>query len=185
MILGFASVILLGALVLMLPMAEQAPGSIITTQRNGQTIVAELVFNHSSTETFRGKLLKLVLADSSHLSASDGQEPGKTPKKCLYCVTGVQKGEFMRTGLTKQEKTTDIWFDEKDPLIHIRTHNTDLKNRLTAYSRKHPAVCKLTDVDQDTGCKEFEIEKGRFFFRLTAPYSEERRRAASEAAKNE
>ena len=37
----------------------------------------------------------------------------------------------MRTGLTKQEKTTDIWFDEKDPLIYIRTHNTDLKNRLT------------------------------------------------------
>ena len=27
----------------------------------------------------------------------------------------------MRTGLTKQEKTTDIWFDEKEPLIHIRT----------------------------------------------------------------
>ena len=26
----------------------------------------------------------------------------------------------MRTGLTKQEKTTDIWFDEKDPLIHNR-----------------------------------------------------------------
>ena len=38
----------------------------------------------------------------------------------------------MRTGLTKQKKTTDIWFDENDPLIHIRTHNTDLKNRLTA-----------------------------------------------------
>ena len=53
----------------------------------------------------------------------------------------------MRTGLTKQEKTTDIWFDEKNPLIHIRTHNTVLKNR------------------------------------LTASYSEERRRAASEAAK--
>ena len=30
---------------------------------------------------------------------------------------------------------------------------------------------------------EFEIRKGRFSFRLTAPYSEERRRAASEAAK--
>ena len=40
----------------------------------------------------------------------------------------------MRTGLTKQEKTTDIWFDEKDPLIHIRTHNTALKKRLLAYS---------------------------------------------------
>ena len=45
----------------------------------------------------------------------------------------------MRTGLTKQEKTTDIWFDEKEPLIHIRTHNTDLKNRLTAYAAAHPA----------------------------------------------
>ncbi len=53
----------------------------------------------------------------------------------------------MRTGLPKQKKTTDIWFDEKDPLIHIRTHNTDLKKRLLAYSRKYPAVCKLTDVD--------------------------------------
>ena len=32
---------------------------------------------------------------------------------------------------------------------------------------------------------QYEIEKGRFSFRLTAPYREERRRAASEAAKNE
>ena len=85
----------------------------------------------------------------------------------------------MRTGLTKQEKTAEIYFDEKDPTIFIRTQNTDLKNRLTAYSRKHPAVCKLTDVDPDTGCKEFEIEKGRF----SAPYREERRWAASEATK--
>ena len=44
----------------------------------------------------------------------------------------------MRTGLTKQEKTTDIWFDEKDPLIHIRTHNTDLKKRLAAYAGQLP-----------------------------------------------
>lgn len=62
-------------------MAEQTPDSIITTQRNGQTIVAELFFNHSSTETFRDKLLKLVLADSSRFSAPDGQEPEKQ-KSC-------------------------------------------------------------------------------------------------------
>ena len=75
----------------------------------------------------------------------------------------------MRTGLTKQEKTTDIWFDEKDPLIHIRTHNTDLKKRLAAYAGQHPDQCRQTDADPDTGCKEFEIRKGRFSFRLTAP----------------
>ena len=46
--------------------------------RKPKGVVAELFFNHSSTETFRDKLLKLVLADSSRLSASDGQEPEKT-----------------------------------------------------------------------------------------------------------
>ena len=89
----------------------------------------------------------------------------------------------MRTGLTKQEKTAEIHFDEKDPTIFIRTHNTDLKNRLTAYAAAHPGECRQTDADPDTGCMEFEIAKGRFSFRLIAPYSEERRRAASEAAK--
>ena len=60
------------------PTLPRKPDGIITTHRNGQTIVAELFFNHNGTETFRDKLLKLVLADSSRLSASDGQEPEKT-----------------------------------------------------------------------------------------------------------
>ena len=60
------------------PAPPRKPDGIITTHRNGQTIVAELFFNHSSTETFRDKLLKLALADSSRLFASDGQEPEKT-----------------------------------------------------------------------------------------------------------
>ena len=89
----------------------------------------------------------------------------------------------MRTGLTKQEKTTDIWFDEKNPIIHIRTHNTDLKNRLTAYAAAHPGECRQTDADPETGCMEFDIEKGRFSFRLTAPYSAERREKASQYAR--
>ena len=55
-------------------MAEQTPASIHTAQRNGQTIVAELFFNHSGTETFRDKLLKIILANS----LQDGQEPEKT-----------------------------------------------------------------------------------------------------------
>lgn len=89
----------------------------------------------------------------------------------------------MRTGLTKQEKTTDIWFDEKAPLIHIRTHNTNLKRRLAAYAEQYLDECCKTDIDPETGCMEFDIAKGRFSFRLTTPYSEERRRVASEAAK--
>ena len=60
------------------PTPPTKPDGVITTQGNGQTIVAELFFNRSGTETFRDKLLKLVLADSSRLFASDGQEPEKS-----------------------------------------------------------------------------------------------------------
>ena len=90
----------------------------------------------------------------------------------------------MRTGLTKQEKTTDIWFDEKDPLIHIRTHNTDLKKRLAAYAGQHPDQCRQTDADPDTGCMEFEIAQGAFLFPSDRPIQRGTPRdAASEAAK--
>ena len=85
----------------------------------------------------------------------------------------------MKTGLTKQEKTTEIWFDEKEPIIYIKNHNTNLKNRLAKYSNKYPTQCRLTAECNETGCMEFEIEKGRLSFRLTVPYSEERRASAS------
>ena len=69
-------------------------------------------------------------------------------------------------------------------LTHIRTHNTDLKNRLTAYAVAHPDQGRQTDADPDTGCMEFDIAKGRFSFSLTAPYSEERRKAARQYARD-
>lgn len=68
-------------------------------------------------------------------------------------------------------------------MVEIRTHNTGLKKRLTTYAGRYPDLCELTDEDAETGYKSFTIVKGRLSFRLTAPYSEERRRAASEYAK--
>ena len=88
----------------------------------------------------------------------------------------------MRTRLTKKQKTTVIYFDEHSRIIEVQTHNTDLKKRLTAFAAKYPQCCRQTDDDEQGGLT-FEIEKGRLSFRLTAPYSEERRRVASEAAK--
>lgn len=88
----------------------------------------------------------------------------------------------MRTGLKKRQKITEIFFDEAGPIITVATCNTDLKNRLTAYAKCWPDCCKLVD-DDGWGRLTFEVEKGRFCFRLTAPYSEERRKAASEQAK--
>ena len=88
----------------------------------------------------------------------------------------------MRTGLTKKQKTTVIYFDEYGGMIEVQTHNTDLKKRLMAFAAKHPQCCRQTD-DGEQGGLTFEIEKERLSFRLTAPYSEERRRGASEWAK--
>lgn len=85
----------------------------------------------------------------------------------------------MRTGLTKREKTTAIFFDEYSSIIEVQAHNTDLKKRLTAFAANYPQCCRQTDDDEQGGLT-FEIEKGRLSFRLTAPYSEERRSAASE-----
>ena len=88
----------------------------------------------------------------------------------------------MRTGLTKREKTTAIYFDEHGGMIEVQTHNTDLKKRLIEFAAKYPQCCRQIDDDKQGGLT-FEIEKGRLSFRLTAPYSEERKRAASEFAK--
>jgi hypothetical protein len=60
------------------PAPPTKPDGIITTQRNGQAIVAELFFNPNGTETFSDKLLKMILADNLRFSASNGQEPEKS-----------------------------------------------------------------------------------------------------------
>ena len=87
----------------------------------------------------------------------------------------------MKTGLTKRQKTTAIYFDEYGDLIEVQTHNTELKKRLSQFATKYPDHCRQTDDDEQGGLT-FEIEKGRLSFRLTAPYSADRRKAASEYA---
>ena len=84
----------------------------------------------------------------------------------------------MKTGLTKRQKTTCIYFDEASKTVEIQT----LKKRLTQYAAEYPDLCRQTDDDEQGG-PTFEIDRRRFAVRLTAPYSDERRHAASELAK--
>ena len=88
----------------------------------------------------------------------------------------------MKTGLSKKQKTTAIFFDEEGAITEVMTHNTDLKNRLRKYASQYPNLCKQTD-DNEQGGLTFEIQKKRLSIKLTAPYTEERRRAASNLAK--
>ena len=88
----------------------------------------------------------------------------------------------MRTGLTKKQKVTEVYYNAKDPIAEVYTHDTKLKKRLLEYAAKFPELCQQTDDDEQGGLR-FEIDKSRISIRLTAPYSEERRKSASELAK--
>ena len=57
----------------------------------------------------------------------------------------------MKTGLTKRQKTTCIYFDEASKAVEIQTHNTALKKRLTQYAAEHPDLCRQTDDDEQGG----------------------------------
>lgn len=74
----------------------------------------------------------------------------------------------MKTGLTKKQKTTSIFFTDADDMIEVCTHNTPLKNRLAAFAEEYPSECRLID-DDENGCQTYEIRKGRFGFKLTPP----------------
>ena len=88
----------------------------------------------------------------------------------------------MRTGLTKKQKVTEVYYDAKDPTAEVYTHDTKLKKRLLAYAAQFSELCQQTDDDEQGGLR-FEIDKSRISIRLTAPYSEERRISLKSTAK--
>ena len=86
----------------------------------------------------------------------------------------------MRTGLTKKQKTTVIYFDEHSRIIEEQTHNTDLK-----FAAMYPQCCRQTDDDEQGGLT-FEIEKGRLSFAVQeAANSHVYERAANERSGDE
>ena len=88
----------------------------------------------------------------------------------------------MRTGLTKKQKVTEVYYNAKDPTAEVYTHDTKLKKRLLEYAAKFPELCQQTDDDEQGGLR-FEIDKSRISIRLTAPYSEGRRKQYRDQAK--
>ena len=85
--------------------------------------------------------------------------------------------------LTKFEKETIILTSEGDDTYSVYTFNATLKRRLADFARKYPELCRLETEDKKIGCQSYVIDKARLSIRLTAPYSEERRRKASERAR--
>ena len=82
--------------------------------------------------------------------------------------------------MNKQQKFTQIYFNEVDPTMEITTHNTNLKKRLRRFAEEFPELCRITEIDG--GKMSFEIDKHRCSLRLTKPYSQNRLEALREAA---
>ena len=85
--------------------------------------------------------------------------------------------------LTKYEKETIILTSEGEDTYNVYTFNAGLKRRLADFAKKYPAVCRLESEDKNIGCQSYMVDKARLSIRLTAPYSEERRKAARERAR--
>ncbi len=88
-----------------------------------------------------------------------------------------------KKNVSKEERETIVNFNEAEDTALIYTFNNDLKKRLATFSKKYPDLCQMTVDDADFGSVTYEIQKSRVSIRLVAPYSEERRKAASEYAK--
>lgn len=87
--------------------------------------------------------------------------------------------------LTKYEKETIILTSEGDDTYSVYTFNSALKRRLAEFAKKYPDLCHLESEDKKVGCQSYVIDKARLSIRITAPYSEARRKAASERAKQQ
>ena len=86
------------------------------------------------------------------------------------------------TKLSKYEKETIILFNEGEDTASIYTYNAGLKKRLAAFSRKYPDLCRLERTHTQGGVS-YILDKSRLSIRLQPPYSEERRKKASEYAR--
>lgn len=84
--------------------------------------------------------------------------------------------------LTKYEKETIVLFNESDEEAHLQTYNAGMRNRLAAFSKKYPDLCRL-EKSYEQGGVSYVLDKSRLSIRLQPPYSEERRRKASENAR--
>lgn len=84
--------------------------------------------------------------------------------------------------LTKYEKETIVLFNEGEDAAHIQTYNAGLRNRLAVFSKKYPDLCRQEKAHEQGGVS-YVLDKSRLSIRLQPPMSEERRRKASENAK--
>ena len=95
----------------------------------------------------------------------------------------MRRLQLKKKKVPKEERETILRFDEADDIATIYTFNSGLKKRLASFAEKYPDLCRVIVDDAVYGSVTYEIQKSRVSIRLNPPYSEERRKVASEHAK--
>ena len=85
--------------------------------------------------------------------------------------------------LTKYEKETIILYNQSNERVNISTYDPALRRKLKEYATKYPDLCQRMDKGKYPDYAEYEIDKDRLSVRFTPPYSEERKQAAAERAR--
>ena len=88
----------------------------------------------------------------------------------------------MRNEMKKNDRVTEIYFNEQDNIMYGKTYNTKFKKQLRQLAADYPEQCKIS-VDTDTDMIEFEINKNRLTFRINPELSTERKKQLSAEAK--
>ena len=86
------------------------------------------------------------------------------------------------TKLTRYEKETIINFNQTNDPVSIYTLDASLKRRLAKFAEDYPELCRLESATEAGGVT-YSLAKSRLSIRLVPPYSEARRREASEYGK--
>jgi len=64
----------------------------------------------------------------------------------------------MKTGLTKKQEVTEVYYNAKDPIAEVYTHDTKLKKRLTAYAAKFPDCASRPMMTSKAACGSRSIK---------------------------
>ena len=69
----------------------------------------------------------------------------------------------MKTGLTKKQKITEVYFNERDEFAEVYTHNTELKKRLAAYANFTALLTFSSDCDRMKPSNNLKQSKAKPF----------------------
>ena len=135
----------------------------------------------------KGSKQKIIMVEKGQ-AVENRHCPKDKTKKCVNCkpychiTTGFSgAGAFSDGKLSlSYEVGGDLPTLITPELAH--TFNASLKRRLADFSRKYPLLCRL-ERSTPEGSVTYVLDKSRLSIRLVPPYSEERKAAAREYAK--